>query len=517
MIHSIVLALMLGYASVTLAAAPDTPALVAPADNASGASTSPLLQVGVSDPDGDPVTVTWYGRLLAPPGPDFTLIGLPDTQYYTGVLNGGTNAIFKTQTKWIVDQRANRNIVDVVHLGDCTQNGDNGGNPIEWQRADTAMRAIENPATGLPAGIPYGICVGNHDQTPEGDASGPTTLYNQYFGVSRFASRSYYGGHYGSKNENHYHFFSASGLDFIVLFLEYDTTPDAAVLDWADNVLAAYPNRRAIVASHYIINAGNPGSFGPQGQAIYDALKDRPNLFLMLCGHVTTPEGRRVDVFEGRTVYTVLSDYQNRSNGGNGWLRIYEFSPAHNVIRVRTYSPTLGQFEADADSSSQFTLPYDMGTGGAFTALGSRADVPPGTNAALQWTGLMAARTYEWYAVVQDRSNTVTGPTWRFTTTAVASRNPDDGGPAIGFRAFTTPNPARADAMLMLSTTRTGFARAAIYDIAGRELAVPLDERSIAPGTHVVHIACRALRPGLYFYRVITPEGALGGRFAVVD
>src|SRR4029079_1028294 len=170
-IHSIVLALMLGYASVTLAAAPHTPALVAPADNASGASTSPLLQVGVSDPDGDPVTVTWYGRLLAAPGPHFTLIGLPDTQYYTGMLNGGTNAIFKTQTKWIVDQRAYRNIVDVVHLGDCTQNGDNGGNPIEWQRADTAMRAIENPATGLPAGIPYGICVGNHDQTPEGDAS----------------------------------------------------------------------------------------------------------------------------------------------------------------------------------------------------------------------------------------------------------------------------------------------------------------------------------------------------------
>jgi hypothetical protein len=201
-IPAIVLAISLCCASAALAAAPNPPSLVTPAADATGTSTSPLLQVAVSDPDQDAVTVTWFGRLVPAAGPDFTLIGLPDTQYYTSAMNGGSNAIFKAQTQWIVAQRAARNIVDVVHLGDCTQNGDNGGNPIEWQRADTAMRAIENPATGLPAGIPYGICVGNHDQTPEGDASGPTTLYNQYFGVSRFASRSYYGGHYGSKNEN---------------------------------------------------------------------------------------------------------------------------------------------------------------------------------------------------------------------------------------------------------------------------------------------------------------------------
>ena len=80
----------------------------------------------------------------------------------------------------------------------------------------------------------------------------------------------------------------------------------------------------------------------------------------MLCGHVTPPEGRRSDTFNGRTVHTVLSDYQGRTNGGNGWLRLCEFSPANNVIRVRRTRPWLNQFEADADSSSQFTLPYDM-------------------------------------------------------------------------------------------------------------------------------------------------------------
>ena len=77
----------------------------------------------------------------------------------------------------------------------------------------------------------------------------------------------------------------------------------------------------------------------------------------MLAGH-RHGEGRRTDIFNGNTVHTLLSDYQGRANGGDGWLRILEFSPANNQIRVRTYSPSLNQFETDADS--EFTLSYDM-------------------------------------------------------------------------------------------------------------------------------------------------------------
>ena len=36
--------------------------------------------------------------------------------------------------------------------------------------------------------------------------------------------------------------------------------------------------------------------------------------------------------------------------GGDGWLRYLEFSPAQNVIRVRTYSPKLDRYEDDQDS-----------------------------------------------------------------------------------------------------------------------------------------------------------------------
>ncbi len=396
---------------------PAPPTLDAPANLATGVSTSPVLSVGVEDPDADSLTVIFYARAVDTPAvPDFTLIGLPDTQYYTSGVNGGTPAMFTVQTQWIVANRVARNIAYVSQLGDCVQNGNNGGNPVEWQAADSAMALLEDPlTTGLPEGIPYGVCVGNHDQTPNGTAAGSTWLYNQYFGTSRFAGRSYYGGHYGINNDNYYDLFSAGGLDFIVVSLEFDAEPDAAVLAWADQLLTTFSNRRAIVISHELIGAGNPASFTPQGQAIYDALKGHANLFLMLCGHLAE-EGRRQDTFNGHTVHTLLSDYQTRANGGNGWLRILELSPANNVIRVRTYSPILARWESDADSSSQFTLDCDLHHTDTLQVVGTRSGVAPGSIASITWPGLARDTQYEWYATVSDGASAVTGPTWRFTT-----------------------------------------------------------------------------------------------------
>src|SRR5262247_956148 len=101
----------------------------------------------------------------AAPG-DFTIIHLPDTQYYTK--NG--LGIFSAQTQWIVNNKNLMNIVYVAHSGDCVDDGD-------------AMKLIENPATtGLINGLPYGIAVGNHDQTPNGDPTGSTQFYNTFFG-----------------------------------------------------------------------------------------------------------------------------------------------------------------------------------------------------------------------------------------------------------------------------------------------------------------------------------------------
>jgi hypothetical protein len=412
---AVVLGLLLGQGA--LKAAPGMPLLVAPASNAVTVGTSPTLTVGVSDPASNNLSVKFYGRVAAP-GSNFTIVALPDTQYYVSSKNGGVPGMFYAQADWIRTNALLRNIAFVAQLGDCVEYGDTNNGPsnlAEWRNATNALYRLEPPLGNLyPQGIPYAVAVGNHDQSPNGASDGTTTFYNQYFGAPHFNGRAYYGGHYGSDNDNHFELFSAGGLEFIAVFLEYDTAADPLVLDWADTLLQTYPNRRAIVVSHYIGRPTTPSTFGPQGLAIYDALKGNPNLFLMLSGHVDG-EGSRQDNFNGRIVNTLVSDFQFRTNGGSGWMRIMEFSPSNSLIHVSTYSPYFKQFETDADS--EFTLPYTMQQPGtSFVPIATNINVASGSSNSCVWTGLVAGTVYEWYVTVSNGSETTTGAVWRFTT-----------------------------------------------------------------------------------------------------
>ncbi|MBB5034020.1 hypothetical protein HNQ65_003611 [Prosthecobacter vanneervenii] len=439
-------------------------ALTAPVDNASGLGSSTNLNVSLSDPEGDAMTVTFYGRKTTPstPGADFSFIAVPDTQFYSentgrnasGGSSGAVVSLFNAQTQWMVDNRSTRNIAFVSHMGDIVQNGDTYQQ--EWINADGAMKKIESQTNTLRAyGIPWGGAPGNHD-FGTGGGTGTTTYYNQYFGTNRWAGRNYYGGNFGTTNNSNYEFFSASGLDFIVIHLEYNAgavSSYQAMLDWADALLKAYPNRRAIVTSHWIVNTGNPATFSTQGQAIYDNLKDNPNLFLMLCGHVNG-EGRRSDTYQGRTVYSILQDYQDIVDGGRAFMRIYTFSPANNQITVESYSPTLNRAVNASDSvpswTAAYTLPYNMQSSLTdWVPLGTASVSAGGTSASLNWTGLEAGGSYEWYATVTDTINTATSTTRRFSTAAnslpaVAVTSPADGS-GVALNTAITINASASD------------------------------------------------------------------------
>ena len=395
---------------------PDPPVLISPDDGGS-ALMDAILAVDVDDPEGDPLTVRFYGRALPEDESRFTVVALPDTQYYSCGCNDGVPETFIAQTEWIVEQHEQLNAVYVAHLGDCVDHGDS--DEEEWINADAAMSKLEDPATtGLAEGIPYGIAVGNHDQSPSGP-DGATEFYNQYFGIERFEDRSYYGGHHGDNNDNHYALISASGYDLVVLFLEYDTNADPVVLTWADEILQAHEDRIGIVISHYVLHSS--GTFSDQGQAIYDALKERPNFALMMGGHLTA-ESHRADTWDGHTTHTLLADYQFRDNGGDGWLQMLQFDPAADAIHVQTYSPTLQTYEVDADS--EFTLDLPMSTA-RFEVVGEEPAVEAGGTAQVHWEGLEDLTSYEWYAVVSDGRLT-TGARWTFTYVATPGDDDDD-------------------------------------------------------------------------------------------
>lgn len=385
---------------------PLLPVLVAPADGAGGVANPATLAVQVGDYDVQELTVTFNGRPVLPPGPSFTLAVLPDSQYYT--VNAGGATIFNSQTQWVVNNQSVVGIPYVAHVGDVTENGDNDTDEREWLIADAAFQILENAA--LP--VPFGISGGNHDYT------GGSTLYQKWFGVDRFTGTPYYGGAYPDAtpptNRNYYTTFSAGGMDFVVLNLDSTVTPSTDLLNWAGGILAANPGKRAIVVSHNLLsNAANPASFSTSGSTIYNALKVYPNLFLMLCGHVPG-EGFRQDTYNGSTVYTILSDYQSNTNGGDGWMRLLRFVPSESMIYVSRYSPYNGQTIAD-----QLALSYDMTAGmasvQAFTPLGQVSGVAPGGTAQLTTGKLDANVQYEWYVSVDDGQSQRTGPVWSFT------------------------------------------------------------------------------------------------------
>ncbi len=323
---------------VTLAPG-DYSVLVSRVGDGSGVGLVEIYEVG-KEIATDPV--------LAP----FTIMVLPDTQYYSKPhpAQNGAFAMFTSQTDWIQKNRATENIVYVAHVGDIVEDGDAGGSipaSVQWANAAAAMQRLESPVS-----IPYGLAVGNHDQEPIGDVSGTTIRYNEIFGVDRFKGRPYYGGHFGSNNNNHYDLFTAGGQDYIAVYVEYDPSnlrPE--VTAWANAIVAAHPNRKAMLVTHHMAAAGNDyAAFGAQGARLYNAMKGNGNLFLALGGHVRGGYNFRRDpvgMNEREKVTTLIANYQFDPLGGAGFMRLYTFSPNHGYMTCRTYSPYFDQYRTD--------------------------------------------------------------------------------------------------------------------------------------------------------------------------
>jgi hypothetical protein len=387
------------------ASAPPSATAIAPDPSEPIAGTSVALEVELTDTDSSAFVVTFYARELVEED-DFTIVVMPDTQYYADTPRGWQR-YFYDQTTWMAAHRAEYDIRGVIHVGDVVEHGDR--DEPAWQVAERAFRTIEAASPGFPHGIPYGISVGNHDQTPL-NSFGGTRKFNEHFGIARFSGRAYYGGHYGSKNDESWFTFSANGLDFVVVNLQFGSDPHPEIVDWARSIFEAHPEHFGILNSHYILNAD--ASWGSYGAVMYDRLKDVANLQIMTCGHIGA-EAHRTDDFEGNVIHSMLADYQFRDLGGAGYMRLWEFSPANDELTIRTYSPSLDRWETDADS--EYTLSVDLsGAGGAFVDL-ARVD-PAGTTASTTLEGLSPDRIYEWYARASDCVNTVQTPIGRFRT-----------------------------------------------------------------------------------------------------
>jgi hypothetical protein len=141
----------------------------------------------------------------------------------------------------------------------------------------------------------------------------------------------------------------------------------------------------------------------------------------MLCGHVAG-QGRRVDVFNGNTVHTLLSDYQSGyGNGGNGYMRVMQFIPSSNTMTVRTFSPTAGALpNATEIANGNFDLSVNLSPG--FSLITTLSNVGAGT-IELPWLTLEPLTEYEWYVTASDGEYEETSPVFSFTTAGIVPIN----------------------------------------------------------------------------------------------
>jgi len=176
------------------------------------------------------------------PDDSFSIVVLPDPQNYSQYYP----SIFKQQTQWIVDHRADLNIQFVVGVGDMVNHPDSDP---EWANADQAVQVLD------AAGIPYAMAIGNHDYDGVYPTARKASAFNQWFGAARYAANPSYKANLNGSNENFYELLTVGATEYLVLVLEY--YPRDAVLDWASQVIADHPSDPVIVVTHSFMYIDN--------------------------------------------------------------------------------------------------------------------------------------------------------------------------------------------------------------------------------------------------------------------
>jgi len=264
---------------------------------------------------------------------DFTLAWESDTQYYN-------EEFYEHQLnihRFLLEQREPMNLQYLFHTGDIVDDADQ---PEQWANADPAYAQLDE------AGLPYNVLAGNHDV---GHLDGDYTEYSKHFGKHRYEDKPWYGGFY-EDNRGSYTLFTSGGVDFLVVSQGWG--PGDAEIDWMNDVLAQYPERTAIINLHeYMLTTGG---LGPIPQRIQDeVVATNPNVSMVMSGHYHDAH-TRVDSFDDdgdgtadREVTQMLFDYQGLPEGGQGFLRLLHFDNEDGRMIVRTFSPSLEQYDSD--------------------------------------------------------------------------------------------------------------------------------------------------------------------------
>ncbi|RBL99691.1 hypothetical protein C1H84_14885 [Glutamicibacter soli] len=428
------------------------------------------LLVTAHDPFADDLDEPVRGEFEDPDGYDFSMVHFTDTQYLAeGAVEQEYSAeqqkvwaeAYNAIPRWIAENAEQRKIEYVAHTGDIVENWHKDVYADEETQRRIAEREFEFTSETQrildETGIPNGVLPGNHDNRSGKDV-GPDNLYNQYFGPERYESlensqgwkqaQASYQSWAPGDNDNHYDLFSAGGLDFIALYLGFDVTE--AEIAWANDVLAQYPDRNAMLMTHAYnkpsINAdGRGAAYSHDGKRISEGILEKnKNIFLVLSGHEHGVSIQvRKDVGQAQNnVVELLADYQFYEVGaeqlglagidgrnpqdmlrfGSSYLRMLQFDVERSELAIDTYSPMLGDFGAtEYDDENRYDgtedelrLPIQLQTRQTSFSTDAVMSLAPtgevigeatarsGWPASVVWAGLTEGEVYSWYVTSVD-------------------------------------------------------------------------------------------------------------------
>jgi hypothetical protein len=316
---------------------------------------------------------------LEPPPVPFSIFWITDTQF----LSETNPTLFGNLTSWIAENWGAYNGKMVIHTGDIVETG---ATQAEWQNADAAMSNL------LQNGIPYTWCAGNHDDLFGGDA---TSGWNGNLWASSFDPTqvsAQVNAMQGATWVDDFHngmntavTFSANGLNFLVVNLEWNAQPD--VLIWVGGILddPDYSGYRVIIAPHAYMNPWGFPQLSSDGVDVsgfvtgITALMDAhsSNVFLTLNGHFATDCGYNLpSPVNGRN--ELMFDRQDSTDApgdpsghgvdpdtltttdiekvGGATVTILNFDTANNQINVSTYDVYTGLWREDPYEQYSVTL-----------------------------------------------------------------------------------------------------------------------------------------------------------------
>jgi hypothetical protein len=288
----------------------------------------------------------------------FSIFWITDTQF----LSESNPALFKMTNNWIVENWSRFNGKMVIHTGDIVQTG---AVEQEWLNADDAMSVL------AANGTPYAWCAGNHDDWVQDEATSGWKGNVWTSSLSPSAASGAVNAVPYAQWVGDYHdgmntavSFSASGLDFLVVSLEWNAQPD--VLEWARGILddPNFGDYHVIVAPHAYIDAYGSLNDPRWGATLADfnlrltKLLDEhsSNVFLTINGHFATEYGyntllpinnRNQLMFDRQDCADAPRDQLGRGvdNGplndadkvGGATVTVLTFEPVVNQIRASTY------------------------------------------------------------------------------------------------------------------------------------------------------------------------------------